>query len=275
MDASCGMVGGGEIQSDPAVQMYVCRLLCRIIGRTSGSSSEEAEVPNGCCSTDRALSEMASPVILPAAVVVGASSPEDLVGQSDLDSMLCNDGEANITDADGTSHTKRFRERIVGAVEGGLAYMGNKWDAVDNAAENLTQKAGTKATSVKDKAVETAVKGRASAEEKAMKHSKQLEGMISSKVSFIENKIRSNPTYSALESSSAKYSKQASDQLEGVADKTKAAASFMRTKSGVIASTARTKSGELASNTKDKLQAAGQNGLRVMAKTFTFNRGGA
>jgi len=245
MDASCGMVSGGEIQSDPAVKMYVCRLLCRILGRTSGSASEEAGLK---------ISEIASPVILPAAVVVGASSTE-----------------ADIADADGISHTKHFPERIAGAVQGGLAYIGNKWDAMDNVAENLTQKVGTKATSVKDKAVETVGKGRASAEEKAMKHSKQLEGMINSKV----NKLRSNPTYSALEASAAKYEQQASHQLEGVADKTKAAASFMRSKSGVIASTARTKSGELASTTKDKLQAAGQNGLRVMAKTLSFKRGGA
>jgi hypothetical protein len=244
--------------------MYVCRLLCRILGRTAGSASEEAGLE---------ISEIVSPapVILPAAVVVGASSTEDLVGQSDFDSMLCNDGEAEIVDADGIPHTKHFPERIAGAVQGGFAYIGNKWDAMDNVAENLTQKVGTKATSVKDKAVETVGKGKASAEGKAMKHSKQLEGMINSKV----NKLRSNSTYSALEASAAKYEQQASHQLEGVADKTKAAASFMRTKSGVIASSARTKSGELASTTKDKLQAAGQNGLRVMAKTLSFNRGGA
>lgn len=146
----------------------------------------------------------------------------------------------------------------------------------------FSQHVSDKAASIAEKASVTIEKGKASAEERGMRHAKQLEDIINNKVAFIEEKTRS--TYSALDSSATKFTQlvsneaftqQANAATGVVADKTKAAANVVRTKSGELASAARTKSEQLASSTRGKLQAAGQGGLKALAKTFSFSRGGA
>merc|ERR1719359_2271670 len=109
--------------------------------------------------------------------------------------MLCNtgeDGEAEVDEAEPVPQiAKPFPGRLAGTVRGSLSFMAEKWDAMDSAAETFTQKVETTAASVRGKAAGTV----ATAEEKAVRHSKQLEGMISSKVAFFEGRTRA--TYSA------------------------------------------------------------------------------
>lgn len=255
--------------------MYVCRLLCRILSpqRDTTPAPLEADI---CENAPIFYGD--GPIAAAAPDVFGAMSffdQEEEMHKSDCDSMNCNEGDVVFGEPEPeqiATNAKALPGRLAGAVRGSLEYMGDKWDAIDGAAERVTQKVETTVASVREKAADTVI----TAEEKAARNSKQLGGMISSKVAFFEGKTRA--TYTAIDASASKTKQQLGQQTAAMADKTKAAANFMRTKSGEFASTARTKSGEIqemASSTKGKLQAVGQTGIRAMASKFAFKRGGA